>query len=344
MQPTDADASAAPLSPELFWQTITAFQRSAAMKAAVELDVFTRIDEGSRTAQAIADACQAAERGIRILCDTLTVMQFLTKDEGGQYDLNELSRAFLSRKSEMFIGDAVNFIMSPMQRRGFDDLTNAVRRGGSTVREEGSLDPESPMWVTFARSMVPLMMPAAQMLAANLDVPTDRKIKVLDIAAGHGIFGILVAQQFPNAEVYAVDWANVLTVATENAQKFGVADRHHLIPGSAFDVDYGDGYDVVLLANFLHHFDQPTNEDLLRKIHQSLNDDGKVLTLEFVPNDDRVSPPSEAMFSLVMLAATPAGDAYTFAELREMFENAGFSRSRHIPLPPLPQHLIVSEK
>ncbi|HEX8250347.1 MAG TPA: class I SAM-dependent methyltransferase [Pyrinomonadaceae bacterium] len=342
MEPNDA-AAAAPPSPELFWQTITAFQRSAAMKAAIELDVFTKIDEGNKTAQAIADACRAAERGIRILCDTLTVMQFLTK-ESGQYDLNETSAAFLSRKSPTFIGDTINFIMSPMQRRGFDDLTNAVRRGGSTITDEGSLDPESPMWVTFAQSMVPMMIPAAQMMAANLDFPPDRKLKVLDIAAGHGIFGIFVARQFPNAEIYAVDWANVLTAATENARKFGVADRHHLIPGSAFEVEYGDDYDVVLLTNFLHHFDQPTNEDLIRKIHRALNDDGKVLTLEFVPNDDRVSPPSEAMFSLVMLAATPAGDAYTFAELREMFENAGFAHSEHIPLAPLPQHLIVSTK
>jgi 2-polyprenyl-3-methyl-5-hydroxy-6-metoxy-1,4-benzoquinol methylase len=333
----------AQLSPELFWQTITAFQRSAAIKAAIELDVFTKIADGNKTAWAIADACQAAERGIRILCDTLTVMQFLKK-ENGQYDLNEMSAAFLSRKSQTYIGDTVNFIMSPMQRRGFEDLTDAVRQGGSRVTDDGSLDPDSPMWVTFARSMVPMMIPAAQMTAANLDFPPERKLKVLDIAAGHGIFGISVAQKFPNAEIYAVDWANVLTVATENAQKFGVADRHHLIPGSAFEVEYGDGYDVVLLTNFLHHFDKETNEDLMRKIHQALNDGGKVLTLEFVPNDDRVSPPSEAMFSLVMLAATPAGDAYTFAELSGMFENAGFSRSEHIPLAPLPQHLIVSTK
>jgi cyclopropane fatty-acyl-phospholipid synthase-like methyltransferase len=234
--------------------------------------------------------------------------------------------------------------MSPMQRRGFDDLTDAVRQGGSRVVDDGSLDPESPMWVTFARSMVPMMIPAAQMMAANLDFPAERELKVLDIAAGHGIFGISIAQKFPNAEIYAVDWANALSVATENARKFGVADRHHLITGSAFEVEYGEGYDVVLLTNFLHHFDKQTNEDLLRKIHRALNDDGKVLTLEFVPNDDRVSPPSEAMFSLVMLAATPAGDAYTFAELRGMFENAGFSRSEHIPLAPLPQHLIVSTK
>jgi predicted nicotinamide N-methyase len=333
----------APLTPQLFFDTITAFQRSAAIKSAIELDVFTRIGEGNRTAEAIAEACGAQARGIRILCDSLTVMGFLNKQDD-QYDLTEMSAAFLNRNSPAYCGDAVDFIMSPMQRRGFDDLTNAVRQGGSTVTEEGSLAPDSPMWVKFARGMMGMMMPAAQMIAGNLGFDPDRKLKVLDIAAGHGIFGITVARKYPNAEIYAVDWANVLQVATENAEKFGVAARHHLIEGSAFDVEYGDGYDVVLLTNFLHHFDKTTCETLLRKIHGSLAEGGKVMTLEFVPNDDRVSPPNEAMFSLVMLAATPAGDAYTFAELKEMFENTGFSSNEHIPLTPLPQHLIVSMK
>lgn len=333
----------APLTPQLFFETATAFQRSAAMKAAVELDVFTRIGEGSKTAQEIAKACEASTRGIRILCDCLTVMGFLTK-ESDRYDLTEMSAVFLNRNSPAFVGGAIDFLMSPMQMRGFNDLTNIVRRGETTVTEEGSLAPDSVMWVKFARGMMGMMMPGAQMIAEHIGFETDRQFKVLDIAAGHGIFGITVAQKYPNAEIYAVDWANVLQVATENAQKFGVAARHHLIEGSAFDVHYGDGYDVVLLTNFLHHFDKSTCETLLRKIRQSLADGGRVMTLEFVPNDDRVSPPNEAMFSLVMLAGTPAGDAYTFTELKEMFENAGFSSSEHVPLGHLPQHLVVSTK
>jgi phospholipid N-methyltransferase len=313
------------------------------MKSAVELEIFTKIAEGNKTAGVIADACGAAERGVRILCDSMTVMGFLTK-ENGEYGLTDASAAFLDKNSMMYLGGTVDFILSPMQKRGFEDLTNAVIKGGSTVTEEGSLDPESPMWVKVARGMVGMMMPSAQMIAARIGFEPDQKLKVLDIAAGHGIFGIMVAQHYPNAEIYAVDWANVLQVATENAEKFGVADRHHLFEGSAFEVEFGDGYDIILLTNFLHHFDQETNENLLRKIHKSLNDGGKVLTLEFIPNDDRVSPPSEAMFSLVMLAGTPAGDAYTFAELKEMCENAGFSRNEHVPLESMPQHLVISMK
>jgi ubiquinone/menaquinone biosynthesis C-methylase UbiE len=330
-------------SPDLFWETITAFQRSAAIKAALELDIFTKIAEGNKNAQAIAAACGAAERGVRILCDTMTVMGFLRK-ENNEYSLSDLSAAFLDRTSPMYLGGAVDFIMSPMQRRGFDDLTNAVRQGGSTVSENASLAPESEMWVKFARGMTGMMIPSANMMAEKLGFDADRKLKVLDIAAGHGVFGITIARKYQNAEIYALDWENVLQVATENAETLGVADRHHTIPGSAFDVELGDGYDVVLLTNFLHHFDRETCESLLKKIHGSLKADGKVLTLEFVPNDDRVSPPSEAMFALVMLAATPAGDAYTFAELKAMFQNTGFSRNEHIPLQPMPQHLIISMK
>ncbi len=333
----------APLTPDLFWDTMTGYQRSEALKAAVDLEVFTRIGEGNKTARAISEACGASERGIRILCDTLTVLVFTTKN-GDEYGLTDSTAAFLDKNSPMYLGAALDFIMSEKLKSGFETLTDAVRQGGTAVREENSVAPESPMWVKFARGMVGFAMPSAQGIAANLGFEPDRKLKVLDIAAGHGIFGIMVAKAYPNAEIYAVDWSNVLQVASEHAEKFGVADRHHLIEGSAFDVEFGDGYDVVLLTNFLHHFDPETNTALLRKIHAALAPGGKVMTLEFVPNDDRISPPPQAMFSLVMLAGTPTGDAYTFGELEAMFEAAGFTNNELVPLAPMPQHLLISTK
>jgi SAM-dependent methyltransferase len=336
-------SSATQLTPETTWRIMTGFQASAAFKAAVELELFTKIGEGNKTSVDIAAATGASQRGIRILADAMTVLELLTKSEN-EYSLTDESAAFLDKSSQMYLGSAVDFLMAPAQMRGFNDFTNAVRHGGSQVTGEASMDPDSPMWATFARAMMPLMMPSAQMIAGRIGLPNDEPIKVLDIAAGHGIFGINIAMQYPKAEIYALDWKNVLTVATENAERFGVGDRHHLIPGSAFETDFGSDYDIVLVTNFLHHFDEPTNIDFLRKVHPALRPGGRAYTLEFVPNDDRVSPPSEALFSIVMLAATPAGDAYTFRELDGMFKAAGFSHNEHIPLAPMPQHLIVSSK
>jgi len=169
-------------------------------------------------------------------------------------------------------------------------------------------------------------------------------LKILDIAAGHGLFGIGFATNNPQAEVTALDWKAVLEVAKDNAKKAGVADRYKTIEGSAFDVDFGSGYDLVLLTNFLHHFDPPTCETLLRKVRAALAGGGRAVTLEFVPNEDRVTPPDAAGFSLMMLTSTPSGDAYTFSELEQMFANAGYSRSTLHPLPPTIQQVVISEK
>ncbi len=332
-------------SPLLFFETVSAYQRSAAMKAAVELDIFTHIGAGHVTASDLAAACGAAERGVRILCDYLVIIGFLNKQEDS-YQLTQDSAVFLDRRSPAYMGGAIEFLLSPMLMEGFKDLTGAVRKGG-TMMEAGTIAPEHPVWVKFARAMAPMMALPAQVMAQLISehASAERKIKVLDIAAGHGAFGIAVARQLPNAEITALDWPSVLQVAEENARLAGVSDRHRLLPGSAFEVDYGSGYDFVLLTNFLHHFDQQTCEQLLRKVRAALADRGRAITLEFIPNEDRVSPPGAAMFSMTMLGSTPHGDAYTFPELERMFSNAGFTRSVLRPIAPdYPQQLVLSDK
>ena len=330
-------------SPVLFFETVSAYQRSAAIKAAVELELFTAIGEGNRTAQALVARCAASERGLRILCDYLTAMGFLTKDDAG-YGLTTDTATFLDKRSPAYMGSAIEFLLSPVLTTGFDNLTEAVRKGGTALPDEGTVAPEHPVWVQFARAMAPMMAMPAQLMSQLVPVEEGRKLKVLDIAAGHGMYGITFAQQHPGAEIVAVDWPNVLEVAKENAKRLGVSDRYSTIPGSAFDVEFGKGYDVVLVTNFLHHFNPETCINLLKKVHEALTDGGRAVTVEFVPNADRVSPPPSAMFSLVMLSGTPAGDAYTFAELDEMFRQAGFKRSELHQLPPTPQQVIISYK
>jgi ubiquinone/menaquinone biosynthesis C-methylase UbiE len=330
-------------SPQLFFETINAHQRTEALKAAIELEVFTAIGEGNATIAEIAKRCQSSEKGMRVLCDYLTIMQMLTKQDD-RYALTLDSSVFLDKRSPAYLGGATEFLCSPMLTEGFKHMTEAVRKGGTAVEGEGTLGPEHPVWVNFARGMAAMMAMPAQLMAKLVDPNANQKLKILDIAAGHGLFGIAFATQNQKAEVTALDWKPVLEVAKENAQKAGVAERYKTLEGSAFDVDFGSGYDLVLLTNFLHHFDPPTNETLLRKVHAALADGGRAVTLEFVPNEDRVTPPEVAGFSMVMLVGTPSGDAYTFPELERMFANAGFSRSVIHQLPPTFQQVVISEK
>lgn len=330
-------------SPQLFFQTINAHQRTEALKAAIELEVFTAIAEGNTTVAEIAKRCQTSEKGMRVLCDYLTIMEILTKQDD-HYALTLDSSVFLDKRSPAYLGGATEFLCSDMLTQGFKQMTDAVRKGGTAIEGEGTIGPEHPIWVKFARGMAGMMSMPAGLMAKLVDPNADRKLKILDIAAGHGLFGIAFATHNKQAEVTALDWKAVLEVAKENAEKAGVAERYSTIEGSAFDVEFGSGYDLILLTNFLHHFDPPTCETLLRKVRAALADGGRAVTLEFVPNDDRVTPPEVAGFSLVMLVGTPSGDAYTFRELEQMFANAGFSRSTIHELPPTFQQVVISEK
>ena len=315
-------------TPERFFNAINAYQQTDAMRAALELEIFTAIAEGNTTASAIAKRCKASERGVRILCDFLTIHGFLTK-KGLQYALAPDSELFLNRHSQAYIGGATQFLLTARLRECHASLTDAVRQGGCAVGE-GTLEAENPDWVKFAQAMMPLMHMPAQITAAELRKGGEVH-KVLDIAAGHGMYGILVAKQNPAAHVYAADWKNVLQVAEDNARNMGVADRYHLLPGSAFDVDFGTGYDLALVTNFLHHFDLPTCTNFMRKVYAALKPGGRAAIAEFVPNPDRVTPPTAAAFSMIMLATTAAGDAYTLAELETMSKNAGFTRVELAP-------------
>jgi SAM-dependent methyltransferase len=330
----------APPNPRVVFEMVNAHQQTAALKAAIELDIFRAVGTGPGDVASIARQCSASERGTRILCDYLVIHGVLAKQDG-KYKHTPSSALFLDPNSPACMASVAEFLSNPQMNESYNHLADVVRNGRTVLPGDGSVEPDNPVWVEFAEKMAPMMGPMAAPLGAVVLDGHSGPMRVLDIAAGHGLFGIEIAKQNPEAHVTGLDWAQVLKVAVANAQKFGVSDRYDLLPGSAFDVDFGGPYDVVLLTNFLHHFDVPTNVGLLRKVRAALKPGGRALTLEFVPNEDRVSPPMPAAFSMIMLATTAAGDAYTFRDLSAMYTEAGFSNITAHPIPMSP-HTVVT--
>jgi len=334
-------ATAVAPNPALVFETLLAHQRSAALRTGIELNVFGAVGEGPADAASLAERCSVSVRGIRILCDFLTTIGLLSKHDG-VYRNTPTSALFLDPRSPKALHAAARFLSLADLRAAYDDLTEIVRTGHSLLPGQGSVSPDNPIWVDFAYGMAPMMAPLAAPLGAIVLDGRNGPMRVLDIAAGHGLFGIEIAKQNPQAQIVALDWARVLDVAQENARKSGVADRYKLLPGNAFEVSYGGLYDVVLLTNFLHHFDAPTCVGLLRKVRAALKPRGISATLEFVPDEDRVTPPMAAAFSLTMLVSTPAGDTYTFRELEAMHRAVGFRRVEQYPIPDSPHTVITA--
>ncbi len=308
------------MNPAPIFECFSAYQKTAAMQAAVDIGLFTAIGAGNATAALAAKATGASIKGVRVLCDYWTVNGLLTK-AGDRYALSPEAAMFLDKKSPAYFGGVLGFINGPITPF-FAKLTDSVRRGG--FAGEGTVETDYSGWVSFAEQMGAMMFPTAQGIAGILGSVTG---KVLDVAAGHGFFGIVLAQKNPGLSVVALDWPRVLDVAKRHAAHMGVGDRYSTITGDAFKVDLKGPYDVVLMTNLLHHFSREKCVELLKRMRTALRPGGKMVTLEFVPNEDRVSPPPSATFSLVMLATTAAGDAYTFSELDGMLKEAGFKKN-----------------
>ena len=301
--------------------------------------MFTHIARGSDTVEQIAAATQAAPRGIRILLDGLTVLDLIIKD-GERYRLTKESAVFLDRESPEYLGGIVGFQHSPLMYAAFAQFTEAVCKGGAAVSEEGTMEADHPVWLDFARAMIPMAIPAARVTAQI----AGRVEKVLDVAAGHGMYGISILQNCPQARCVAVDWAGVLVLAQENARIAAVEERWQAAPGSVFEVELGGGYDAVLLPNILHHFDEAGCTAMLRRLHKAMAENGRLFIVEMIPHDDRVSPSAAAWFALTMLATTAGGDAYTLAEYSEMLRQSGFQAGQQHPVPGSARSVLVATR
>lgn len=332
----------APLSPALIASTLAAFERTAVLRAAIDLDIFTAIGEGAETIAALAARCNAAERGMRVLLDCLAVLGLLEK-ANGYYGLTPETAAFLDRRSKNYIGALARFAASAEKfDRYLADPAGWVRSGGT--REEANTAPENPVWVDYAKGMGPLSGRTAEGMAELLHGWGQPARNVLDIAAGHGLYGIAVARRYPDAQIVGLDWAPVLEIAAGNAAEAGIRGRYRTRAGDAFAIDLGSGYDLVLVPNFLHHFSAKTCVTFLRRAREALAPGGAVAIVEYIPNEDRVSPPVAAWFALTMLTNTPEGDAYTAGEFGAMCREAGLAPVRCEPLPGSAESLLIAAK
>ena len=155
-------------TPERIMQIIYGFRSSAALKGAIDLGLFTALGNEAKTAAALAKAIGASERGVRVLCDFLTIEGLLEKD-GATYRSSLDSALFLDENSPAYFGTVARFMLGPGLMESFSDIAGVVRKGGTLLEGQGTVEPENPIWVDFARCMVPLMKPKfARMLDALL--------------------------------------------------------------------------------------------------------------------------------------------------------------------------------
>lgn len=196
----------------------------------------------------------------------------------------------------------------------------------------------------LVENIIPMSYPAAAALGRALKLEKMRRpVRVLDIAAGSGIWGIALAQQSPLVRVAAQDWAGMIPTTKRITQKFGLADRFTYVEGDVLQADFGNDYDVATLGHILHTEGEDSSRKLLKKVFDALKPGGTIAIAEWLVKDDRTGPLNGLIFAVNMLVHSERGGTFSFNEIKSWLEDVGFKKVRKLQAPG-PSPLILATK
>ncbi len=299
------------------------FAASRILLTALELDVFTPLALGEKTATDLVNTTGYSARGLPMLLDALVPLGLLSKRDG-RYALTPLSENYLVKGKPSYIGAA----LVPAHRQmlaSWNQLAESVRTGKpyAVVEEQKAAEeffPDLVRWLHVSNAE------PARRLAEELKARISKNPVVLDVACGSGIWGIRFAQAESTANVIANDYPKVLDTVTRGyVEREGVSARYRYAPGDIKEAQLPrESCDLILLGNIIHSEGEAASRSIFRKCFELLKPGGLVAIIDMIPNDERTGPPFALIFALNMLVNTATGSTYTLSEYRNWLAEAGF--------------------
>jgi SAM-dependent methyltransferase len=330
------------ITPERLMQFGFAYAPPLIIGAAVTNNVFDSLESGPKTVAQISRETAVSERGLRAIMNALVGLDLLTKNRWGEYSLTPESEAFLLSNKP---GTLAGFFAMAGTHLVPDwlHLSEAVKTGvpPKAVNQEGT-GPE--FFSVLVENIIPMSYPAAAAFGRALKLEKARgPVRVLDVAAGSGIWGIALAQQSPHVRVTAQDWAEMIPTTKRITKKFGVADRFSYVEGDVLEADFGKAYDIATLGHILHTEGEERSRKLLSRVFDALRPGGTITIGEWLVKDDRTGPLNGLIFAVNMLVHSERGDTFSFNEIKSWLQAAGFKKVRKLQAPG-PSPLILATK
>ncbi len=335
-------ATATQVTPERIMQFAWAYAPPLIIEAAIRNGIFDHLDAGPKTIQELTAVTGASQRGITAIANVLVGLELLAKDGEGKLSLTPESAAFLVRSKPSFMGGLILHTSGHLIPRWLH--LNDVVRTGEPFRSVNQEESGSEFFENFVVDIFPMSYPPAKVLAAHLQLSEAKSpVRVLDLAAGSGVWGIALAQSSSNVRVSAVDWPGVIETTKKMVNKFGLADQFSFTPGDLQHADFGSGYDIATLGHILHSEGEKRSKELLVKTFNALAPGGTIAVQEFLVNKDRTGPANGLIFAVNMLINTDEGSTWSFEEIGSWLKDAGFVNPRTVEAPG-PSPLILAAK
>ena len=241
----------AQVSPERIMQMAWGYAPPLILEAAIRHHIFDVLDAGPKNIWEVEKATGASARGLTAVMNALVGLNFLSKDEHGRYTLTPESATFLVSTKPSFQGGLIKHCSEQLIPRWLH--INEVVATGNPVTPVNVEKSGGEFFHDFVLDIFPMSYPAAQTLAAHLNYGSSgHTVRVLDLAAGSGVWGIAQGHASPRVQVTAVDWSGVIDITKKTCTRFGLADRFSFVEGDLLEANIGSGFDLAILGHILH--------------------------------------------------------------------------------------------
>ena len=330
------------VTPQRIMQFYFGYAPTLAIDAAIKTRIFDVLDTGPKTLAQLSQATETSERGLRSIVNLLVSAGFLSRDSDGRLSMTPDTAAFLVSGKPTYLGGVFKHSVERILPKWLD--LDKVVRAGKPSRAINQENEGAQFFEEFVEDLFPLNYAAAQTVARELKLAkaTD-SVRVLDLAAGSGVWGIAAAQASPHVRVTAVDWSDVIPVTQRIVKRFRLEDRYNFIKGDLRETYFGRDFDLALLGHILHCEGEARSGELLRKTFDSLKPGGSIVIAEWLVNDDRSGPLPMLIFGTNMLVNTDEGDVFSLEEITNWLRAAGFENVRTIDAPAVSPLIIASK-
>jgi 2-polyprenyl-3-methyl-5-hydroxy-6-metoxy-1,4-benzoquinol methylase len=306
--------------------TMGALLLARTVMTATSLGIFDALADGARSARAVAAVCGTDLQATGKLLFALAGSRYLQVADD-RYVLAPMARKILLQSSPGSVRDAV--LHRYLDVALLEHAEEFVRTGQCA---EFHANLTSGEWGLYQRGQRAHAVFSAREVARRMPIRANPE-RMLDVGGGHGYYSVALCRWYPALRSTILDLPQAAEHSAPALAREDVADRVDYRTGNALTEDLGHGvYDLILVANLIHHFDEPGNRDLMRRIGAALRPGGYCVILEFFRSTSaRRAGQIGALLDFYFAISSAAG-TWSFGEVARWQRDAGLVPRRPLRL------------